>query len=79
VTSMQLAREGALSQHGIASLPTFMVTPDLADGQLVPVLPTWPLRRGELHLLYAAAPHTSPRVRAVLDVLIEWGGPRKAI
>jgi DNA-binding transcriptional LysR family regulator len=67
VTSIQLAREGALAQHGIASIPRFMVEQDLAARRLVVVLPAWPLRAGEVHLLYGAAPHTSPRVRVVIE------------
>ncbi len=72
VSSSQLAREGALVGLGIASVPRFTATADLAAGRLVAVLPDWPLRRGELHLLYPSGKHLSPRVRALIDLIVGW-------
>ena len=31
-------------------------------------MPAWPLRRGEMHLLYPSGEHLSPRVRALIDL-----------
>ncbi len=71
-SSGQLARDGALAGLGIASVPRFVAAPDLAAGRLAAVLPDWPLRRGELHLLYPSGRQLSPRVRALIDLIAGW-------
>jgi DNA-binding transcriptional LysR family regulator len=71
VSSSQLARDGALAALGIANVPRFMVAKELAAGSLVEVLPDWPVKRGEIHLLYPSARQLSPRVRALIDLFIE--------
>jgi DNA-binding transcriptional LysR family regulator len=71
VSSGALARSGALAGLGIANLPRFLVADDLLAGRLVPVLPGWPLKRGEIHLLYASGVHLSPRVRALIDLFVD--------
>jgi DNA-binding transcriptional LysR family regulator len=65
-----LARDGALAGLGIANVPRFLVTDDLARARLIEILPSWPPRRGELHLLYPSAAHLSPRVRALIDMIV---------
>jgi DNA-binding transcriptional LysR family regulator len=70
VSSMLLARDGALAGLGIASLPRRFAADDLRAGHLVQVLPEWPIRRGELHLLHAGGRSLAPAVRAFADLLI---------
>ena len=70
VSSGALARSGAVAGLGIANVPRFQVADDLAAGRLVPVLPDWPLRRGQIHLLYPSGQHLSPRVRALIELFV---------
>jgi DNA-binding transcriptional LysR family regulator len=77
VSTTQLAREAALAGLGIANLPRFTVKDDLAAKRLVLVLPDWPPRKGEIHLLYAGGQHLSPRVRALIDLSVAWFAARR--
>jgi len=70
VSSAQLAHSGALAGLGIVNVPLSMVAGDLAAGRLVPVLPAWPLKRPDIHLLYPAGGKLSPRVRALIDLIV---------
>ena len=72
VSSAQLARDGAIAGFGIANLPTFVVEKDIAAGKLVEVLASWPVKRGEIHLLYPSNRHLSPRVRLLVEMIVEW-------
>lgn len=77
VSSAQLARDGALAGFGIANLPRFIVTRDLAERRLVEVLPAWPVKRGEIHLLYPSNRQLSPRVRLLVEMIVEWFAQQK--
>ncbi len=63
-------RDAALAGLGIAAVPRVMVEPDLAAGHLVPVLTAWPLMQAEIHLLFPSGLQKSPRVRALVDLIV---------
>lgn len=69
-TGMAL-RLAALTGAGIASTASFIVHEDLARGDLVQVLPDYPLRARELYAVYPHNRHLSPKVRAFIDFASE--------
>ncbi|SCK15878.1 LysR family transcriptional regulator [Vogesella sp. LIG4] len=70
----EMRREAAEWGLGIACLPDFSVRQQLADGSLQQVLPGWQLLgryQGSCWLVYHADRYRSPRVRAVVDYLLQ--------
>lgn len=71
-------REAALDDWGVASLPEFAVGDDLRTGRLVQVLPAWLFEpraySGPVWLLYPPNRLMPPKVRALIDWLVEQPG-----
>ncbi|WP_296650379.1 LysR family transcriptional regulator [Paraburkholderia sp.] len=71
-------REAALEDWGVASLPEFAVADDLRAGRLVQVLPAWLFEpraySGPVWLLYPPNRLMPPKVRALIDWLVEQPG-----
>lgn len=70
----EMRREAAEMGLGIACLPDFSVRQQLADGSLLPVLAEWQLLgryQGSCWLVYHADRYRSPRVRVVVDYLLQ--------
>ncbi|WP_229504995.1 LysR family transcriptional regulator [Massilia mucilaginosa] len=65
---LQQAAERGL---GIVYNTTFLAWQKLIDGALVPVLPDWELPLNDLSALYPASRQLSPKVRALVDFLVE--------
>ena len=65
-----LAAQGA----GIALEPDFIVTPEVADGRLVPILGDWTPPAIPIHAAYPSRRHLSAKVRAFVDFLAERAG-----
>jgi DNA-binding transcriptional LysR family regulator len=67
--------EAALQDLGIASVPEFAATQALQRGELVQVLPDWRLEArayvGSVWLLYPPNRFLLPKVRALIDYLVE--------
>lgn len=61
---------------GIALLPTFIVGPDLQDGQLQVVLPEYTPSELSIYAVYPPNRHLAAKVRAFIDVLVAQFGPR---
>ena len=64
-------RQAALAGGGIALLPTYLVAPALASGELLAVLPEWEPPPLTLYALYASRRHQSPALRQLLDYLVQ--------
>ena len=64
-------REAALSGLGLAPLSRWLVRHDLRDGTLRIVLPEWRFPPVPVHAIYPSRRNLAPRVRVVLDFLIE--------
>ncbi|NWK79781.1 LysR family transcriptional regulator [Aquitalea sp. LB_tupeE] len=60
-------KQAALAGIGIADLPLYACTQELADGQLQLLLPDWHSRDGRLVMLYPSRRGLSPAVRALID------------
>ena len=64
-------QRAALRGLGIVYTTAFLAWRDLMDGTLVQVLPDWELPLNDLTALYPASRTLSPKVRALIDFLIE--------
>ncbi len=65
----------ALAGMGIALLPSFIVSPHLLSGRLVPVMCGFPLGEQGIYAVYPHHRNLSVKVRAFVDFLIERFGP----
>jgi DNA-binding transcriptional LysR family regulator len=63
--------QAALRGLGIVYSTTFLAWQELLAGTLVAVLPQWELPLNDLTALYPATPQLSPKVRALIDFLVE--------
>jgi DNA-binding transcriptional LysR family regulator len=63
--------KAALRGLGIVYSTTFLAWQDLLDGSLVAVLGDWQLPLNDLSALYPASRQMSPKVRALVDFLVE--------
>jgi DNA-binding transcriptional LysR family regulator len=67
--SLLLVRQAATAGFGVAWMPESFAQPEIARGELVPVLADyWPAPI-PLQLVYPSARHLAPQVRAALDLL----------
>lgn len=64
-------QQAALRGLGIVYSTTFLAWQDLLDGKLVRVLPEWELPLNDLTALYPSGRQVSPKVRALIDFLID--------
>lgn len=75
VNHSEVRLEGVLNHLGIGSLPEFTAHAALQDGRIVQVLPDWefltPAYYGSAWLLYPANRHLPPKVRVMVDYLVE--------
>lgn len=69
-TDMVALRNAALAGIGVVQLPRLMVTEQLANGSLVPVLPDWSPRREIIHVVFPSRRCLLPSVRALVDFLV---------
>ena len=63
--------QAALRGLGIVYNTTFLAWRNLLDGTLLRVLPDWELPLNDLTALYPASRQLSPKVRALIDFLVE--------
>ncbi len=64
-------RKAALAGLGIALLPDYCITEDLAAGTLVRILPQCEIKRSVM-ALYARSPHIPQKVRLLVSFLARW-------
>lgn len=69
--SGDVCRAGALNHHGIVLQPTFLVGPDLNAGTLVELMPEYRSIELGIYALYPTRKHVSPKVRLLIDFLVE--------
>ena len=68
-------RQAAIAGLGVVYLPTFLVADDVRAGRLVALLGEHTRRETGLYAVYPESRHLSPKVRAMLDWLVEELGP----
>lgn len=66
-----LARQWAIDGHGIVLKSIWDVSTDLKTGRLQRVLPEWQSAEAPVHALFPRNRYLAPRVRALLDFLLE--------
>lgn len=66
-----IAREWAVNGHGIAMKSIWDIGTDLQAGRLQVLMPQWRTPDAPVHALYQRTRYMAPRVRALLDFLIE--------
>jgi DNA-binding transcriptional LysR family regulator len=57
---------------GIARLPEFLISNDLESGKLVPILAKFSEDAVTLFAVYPPSRHSSPKIRALVDIASEW-------
>lgn len=67
VTLRRMVRDGC----GITILPDYLTVKDEHEGRLVRVLPDWSLKSVQFHAVYPSHRGATPKVRALIDFLIE--------
>ncbi len=67
--SLTVVREAAMAGLGIARLPLFACSEDLATGRLRRVLQAWSVAERPVHAVYPTSRHVTPKVRTFLDFL----------
>jgi DNA-binding transcriptional LysR family regulator len=67
----------ALAGLGILLQPVELVRPSLLAGDLVPLLPTYPVPSRPLHILYAPDRRLTPKLRSFLDFALITFGPEE--
>ncbi|MET0320219.1 MAG: LysR family transcriptional regulator [Duganella sp.] len=65
---LRAAMEGA----GIVLQPWYSVTPLIADGRLVALLPEYAPQAMGIYGIYTSRQHMAPALRAMLDFLLQW-------
>mgnify|MGYP002713062543 CR=1 FL=1 len=71
VNSAAAARAACLRGMGIASMPAFIVEPDIARGDLVSLLAEWCPPTAAIYAVYPHRRHLSRRVRLLVDHLAD--------
>lgn len=66
-----IARAWTLAGHGIAQKSIWDIAQDVHAGRLKVLLPDWPTREAAVHALFHPNRYMPPRVRLLLDFLIE--------
>lgn len=64
--------QAALSGYGISMHPYYMVSDDLAQGRLLPVLPQYEPEPHEVHLVYSSRKGLPERARRFVSFVREW-------
>jgi DNA-binding transcriptional LysR family regulator len=67
-----LMRRAALAELGLAKLPAYLVSKDVAAGRLVRVLPEWELPHKPVYLVFPDQRPLPRKVRVVIDHFSEW-------
>ncbi len=69
--SSDAKREAALAGLGLATLSELLIRNEIRTGALRPVLPQWQFAPVPIHAIYPSRRNLAPRVRVVLDFLVE--------
>ena len=64
-------RHAALAGLGLVYLPSFLVSDDVRAGRLTAILSDMTTRGSSLYAAYPESRHISPKVRAMIDWLVE--------
>lgn len=68
-------KAAALAGQGITKLPTFLVGPSIAAGDLAVVLPDWPATELGIYAVYVPNRYLAAKTRVLIDFLVGRLGP----
>jgi DNA-binding transcriptional LysR family regulator len=71
VNDLDILHNAVAGGIGVTILPAFRCADDLRAGRLERVLPDWELPATPIHLVYPSGRHLSPKVKALLDHLLQ--------
>jgi DNA-binding transcriptional LysR family regulator len=71
VNSFPMALDAAVAGLGIVRAPTFLAVTPVRQGKLRPVLEDFPLQATPLSIIYPSSRNLSPKVRALIDFLVD--------
>ncbi len=71
LTDVVMARDLAIAGAGICMLPDLMITSEIDDGLLVPLLTDHPMETRDLNLLYQSRKLQSPAIKRFVETMIE--------
>jgi DNA-binding transcriptional LysR family regulator len=71
-TDMIALRKAAIKGIGVLQLPSLMITEQLKDGSLLPLLPDWQPKKDIIHLVYPSRRGLLPAVRALVDFIADY-------
>lgn len=71
VTDVVMAKELAMAGAGICMLPDLLLTSEIDDGLLVPLLPDHPMETRDLSLLYQSRKLQSPAIKRFVETALE--------
>jgi DNA-binding transcriptional LysR family regulator len=69
-TNAEALRDATLAGYGIAKLATFLISDDLREGRLVPILDEFAADGPAVRAVYPSSRHLSPKVRSLIDELV---------
>ena len=67
----ETCRAAALAHQGIILQPSFLVGDDLAAGRLIELMPEYRALELGVYALYPTRKHIAPKVRAMIDFLLQ--------
>ncbi|TKC89212.1 LysR family transcriptional regulator [Trinickia terrae] len=68
----EMLRQFALLGMGVAILPSYLISKDVAQGRLVRLLPEYRLPQVEINVAYPSRRHLPVKVRTFIDHLVEY-------
>jgi DNA-binding transcriptional LysR family regulator len=68
---LQVLYQAVMAGIGIAQLPQFICRDRIAEGTLVPLLPTWSLPPGNVHAVYPSRHGHTPVMRGFIDYAVQ--------
>ena len=66
-----MAKELAIGGAGICMLPDMLITDEITDGRLQPLLPDYPMETRDLNLLYHSRNLQSPAIKRFIETTLE--------
>lgn len=75
VDSAQALRRAAVAGMGVVMLPVVLLQDEVAEGRLVRILTQYELPSRPLHVVYLPDRRMSPKVRSLVDFIVERFGP----
>lgn len=72
INDFAVVRDLLVQGAGVSALPNALAKPAAARGELVQVLPAWSSPPANLWIVWPKSRHMTPRVRAFVDLVLEW-------